>query len=277
VKPIKLALWLLLAALTGVWLLADTFLPSPLSYFSFREVFVQYTGVMAIAVMSVAMLLAVRPVWMERPLHGLDKMYRLHKWLGISALVFAVLHWWWALGTKWMVGWGWLDRPQRRTRGAEVLSDLEHWLRSQRGLAEVLGEWTFYAAAVLLILALIKWVPYRWFKQTHKWLAVAYLLLVYHSVVLLEFDYWSQAIAWVVTILMAAGSVSALLVLLGRVGRRRQVKGVIRSLCRYPGVHVIEGCIELEKGWPGHRPGQFAFPARYGWAPVLALPPLSPR
>ena len=258
-KPIKLALWLFLIALTGVWLLADTFLPRPLSYFSFREVFVQYSGVIAIAVMSVAMLLAVRPVWMERPLCGLDKMYRLHKWLGISALVFAVLHWWWALGTKWMVGWGWLDRPQRRNRGAEVLSDLEHWLRSQRGVAEWLGEWTFYVAAVLLILALIKWFPYRWFKQTHKWLAVAYLLLVYHSAVLLKFDYWAQPIGWVVTVLMVVGSVSALLVLLGQVGRRRQVKGVIRSLRRYPGVHVIEGCIELEDSWPGHCPGQFAF------------------
>jgi predicted ferric reductase len=33
-------------------------------------------------------------------------MYRLHKWLGIAALAAGVLHWWWAKGTKWMVGWG---------------------------------------------------------------------------------------------------------------------------------------------------------------------------
>ena len=43
-----------------MWLLADTLIPDPFSYFSFRSVFVQYTGVIAIGAMSVAMLLALR-------------------------------------------------------------------------------------------------------------------------------------------------------------------------------------------------------------------------
>ena len=63
----------------------------------------QYTGVLGMGVMSVAMLLAVRPAWLEHRLHGLDKMYRLHKWLGISGLVLAVLHWLCAQGPKWLV------------------------------------------------------------------------------------------------------------------------------------------------------------------------------
>jgi predicted ferric reductase len=33
-------------------------------------------------------------------------MYRLHKWLGISALSISVMHGWLVNGTKWMVGWG---------------------------------------------------------------------------------------------------------------------------------------------------------------------------
>ena len=36
---------------------------------------------------------------------------------------------------------------------------LETWLRGQRGLAESLGEWAFYAAAALIALALIKRFP----------------------------------------------------------------------------------------------------------------------
>ncbi len=54
----------------------------------------QYSGVLGIGAMSVAMMLVLRPQWLEPPLDGLDKMYRLHKWLGITALVVGIVHWW---------------------------------------------------------------------------------------------------------------------------------------------------------------------------------------
>ena len=110
-RNIRLAFLFLLLVLSGAWLLADTLAPTPFSWFPFRTVFVQFTGVLAIGMMSVAMVLALRLRWIEQRLRGLDKVYRLHKWLGIGALVVAVLHWWWAQGTKWMVGWGWLEKP----------------------------------------------------------------------------------------------------------------------------------------------------------------------
>ena len=37
------------------------------------------SGFMAIALMSVTMMLATRPAWLETPFNGLDKIYRLHK------------------------------------------------------------------------------------------------------------------------------------------------------------------------------------------------------
>ncbi|HPY39336.1 MAG TPA: ferric reductase-like transmembrane domain-containing protein, partial [Thiolinea sp.] len=116
-RNIKLTLWILLLGLSLLWLFATPPLNSPITYFAFRDVFIQYSGIIAIAAMSVSMILAVRPVFMESFFNGLDKMYRLHKWLGISALVLAVSHWWFATGTKWMVGWGWLARPDRRPGG----------------------------------------------------------------------------------------------------------------------------------------------------------------
>lgn len=258
-KSIKVTFGLILLLLSGLWSLADSLLPDPMSYFAFRSVFVQYSGVIAVGVMSVAMILALRPVWIEPRLNGLDKMYRLHKWLGISALVFSILHWWWALGTKWMVGWGWLERPERGPRRLEELPAIEQWFRDQRGLAESLGEWAFYIAAALMILALIKWFPYHWFKKTHKWLALAYLVLAFHSVILMDFDYWSQPIGWVMAVLILMGSVSAILVLLGRVGHGKQVQGTIQSVASYPGVRAVEGTIRVDGSWPGHSPGQFAF------------------
>ncbi|SHF23487.1 Predicted ferric reductase [Modicisalibacter ilicicola DSM 19980] len=258
-KRIKWVLWLFLAILSGAWLLADTLSPEPFHYFSFREVFVQYTGTLAMATMSLAMLLAARPKWLERPLNGLDKMYRLHKWLGIAGLLFAVTHWWWAQGTKWMVGWGWLDRPVRGAGAEQALPGFEQWLRSQRGLAETLGEWVFYVMAILIVLALVKRFPYHLFKKTHHWLALGYLVLVYHSTVLVKPDYWTEPVGWILAILMLGGSLSAIQVLSGRVGRRLTTQGTIASLIDYPRLGVIEGAVELRDRWAGHAPGQFAF------------------
>lgn len=90
-KNIKLTLGALLAGLSALWLMADTLVPAPFSYFAFRTVFMQYSGVIAIGAMSLAMWLALRPKWLEPHLDGLDKMYRLHKWLGITALAVSVM------------------------------------------------------------------------------------------------------------------------------------------------------------------------------------------
>lgn len=94
-KPTKIALALCLLIPSALWLFADTFFPEPFNYFTFRRSFMQYSGVVLITVMSVAMMLALRPTWLERHLDGLDKMYRLHKWLGITALILGTTHWWW--------------------------------------------------------------------------------------------------------------------------------------------------------------------------------------
>ncbi|ONF43339.1 ferric reductase [Marinobacter lutaoensis] len=253
----------LLILLTALWLLANGTLPQPLTYFSFRAWFIQYSGVLAIGVMSVAMILATRPAWLEARLNGLDKMYRLHKWLGVTGLVMAVGHWWLARGTKWMVGWGWLERPERAPRGEQTLGLVEGWFRSQRGLAETLGEWAFYALAVLLILALSKRFPYHLFAKTHKLLAALYLVLVFHSLVLLTFDDWQQPMGWLLALLLAGGSVSALASLTGRIGRDRQVSGRVQDLAYSPALRVLATEVALDGPWPGHRAGQFAF-VRYG-------------
>lgn len=259
-KNIKLAIWLIPVVLTVLWLMADTLVPEPFNYFSFRAFFVQYTGVIGIGLMSIAILLATRPMWLERHFNGLDKMYRLHKWLGIGGLVVSMLHWWWAQGTKWMVGWDWLAKPDRRPRApGNDLPVLQQWFMDQRSLAETLGEWTFYAATLLIILALIKAFPYHWFKKTHTLLAVTYLILVFHGVVLTSFNYWSQPIGWVSALLMLVGTLSAIIVLTRQIGRNRKVQGTIQTLTTYPKLKVIEGTIQLEQGWQGHTPGQFAF------------------
>lgn len=257
-RRIRMSLWGLLALLTLLWLAAESSVFRWTGYFPFRAAMIQYSGVIAIGCMSVAMVLALRPRWPERWFGGLDKMYRLHKWLGIAALVFAIIHWLFVQGTRWAVGWGWLDRPQRGPRAVPE-DAVERLFRSLRGTAEWVGEWAFYAAVLLIALALIQRFPYRLFFKTHRLLAVAYLVLVFHAVVLVDFADWSAPIGWVTALLLAAGSWAAAVVLLRRVAADRRVPGTISALRYYPGVRALEAVIEVPRGWPGHKAGQFAF------------------
>lgn len=208
------------------------------------------------------MILAVRPQWLMTRLNGLDKGYRLHKWLGISALTTAIIHWWLGTGTKWMVGWGWLARPERRgTRGGgeqQSIETVQQLFGSWRGLAETIGEWTFYVSAILLIMALIKWFPYRWFIKFHKLLAVGYIALAFHTLVLFNFADWSYPMGWFMAIFLLVGTVSAFLVLFKRVGKKRQFSATISSITRYNGLDGYDVVLDVPQ-WAGHKAGQFAF------------------
>ena len=260
-RGIKAVLWLFLLGLSLAWWLTDQTDWSSLdSYFQWRGVLVQYSGVLAIGVMSLAMILSMRPAWLERRLDGLDKLYRLHKWLGIAALATSIAHFLLAKGTKWAVGWGWLVKPQR---GARPPMDEQPWLQAlfgqMRGLAETVGEWAFYLAAVLMILALIRRFPYRRFVQTHRVLALVYLALVFHSVILLKFDAWSGLSGVLLALLMAGGSVGALMSLLQKRASGARVSGTVVEVEELPVVGVLRVDIQLQPGWQGHQAGQFAF------------------
>ena len=246
--PVRLALAFILVGFTALWLAAV--MTAPDTGRSLQPLVTQYTGTMALALMSLAMVLATRPKWLERPLNGLDRMYRLHKWLGITGLGFMLVHWWVSSGKHLRLRRGWAE---------EAPAALQAWLQQQEGIAEAVGEWTFYAIVVLLLLALVRWFPYHLFQKVHRLLAVAYVFIVYHSLVLMPPNYWTQPIGWLVAALIVAGLVSTVIVLSGRIGHSRKVNGTIESLTFYPRLEVLEGTVNLDEGWPGHSPGQFAF------------------
>lgn len=259
-KQIKLFLWAFLLGLTALWWVTDTpVLASLPNFLAWRGVLMQYSGVLAIGVMSVAMILAVRPVLFEPYLGGLDKMYRLHKWLGIAGLILSVSHWLISEAPKWLTSLGWMERVARGPRPPLPDGVMRQFFAGQRGLAEGIGEWAFYAAVALMVLALVKRFPYKHFFKTHRLIAVAYLALVWHSVVLLKFDDWSGLLGPVMAILMAAGSVAAVVVLLGRVATRRQLVGEVVGIRQHEALQVMEIDIAFQGRWAGHEAGQFAF------------------
>lgn len=258
-KTIKSALWGFIFGISVLWLIATTF-PEKWGYFSFRMLANQYSGTIAMGAMSLCMLLAIRPKWLEKPLHGLDKGYRLHKWLGITALVATLTHFWFTHGTKWMVGWGWIERPNRQRPPQQIIEgfSLEQWLGGFRKTAESVGEYAFYIAVVLLVMALVKRIPYHWFKKLHKWLAVTYLAFVFHTVVLFNFSYWTQPVGIVIAVLLLAGTIAAIITLTKKIGAKNKVAGTVQAVNPLPNNDSVELLFDAPN-WQGHQAGQFVF------------------
>lgn len=259
-KSIKYFFWGSLVVLSGLWWFSEpTGLAGLNGFFDWRNVLAQYSGVLGIGVMSLALILAVRPVFLERWFGGLDKMYRLHKWLGIAGLAIAVSHWLIAKGPKWLVALGWLERRGRKPRPVFPEGSLQQIFQEQRGFAEGVGEWAFYLALVLMVLALLKWFPYRRFFQTHRLLAATYLALAFHAVVLVKFDYWRGPLGVPLALLLGAGSVAAVLALARRRVGGARAGGRVAAVEALPTLSVLAVDVQLTDGWPGHAPGQFAF------------------
>ncbi|MNO78282.1 Benzoate 1,2-dioxygenase electron transfer component [compost metagenome] len=242
-------IWIVLltvAATFGLALFLDP--PSTLDIWMLRKQAILFTGVAAFALMSLIMLLAVRPAWLERPLDGLDRMYLAHKWAGILAITLGLLHYLMELAGPLLAKV--VAKPAKGPR-------VETFLDVFRDSAKELGEWSAWLLAAMLVITLWQRFPYHLWRYVHKALAVVYLVLAFHSVVLAPAGYWSQPVGWLVAFCAVLGSLCALWSLAGQIGRRRTHEGVVVAV-EHPGERMLEVTCKLQGDWK-HRAGQFAF------------------
>ena len=239
---IPLACWLgfilpdLLAAETGPW--------------AWRRALILLSGILALWWMSAGMLLATRPAWLENVFGGLDKLYRLHKNFGIGAGVLILLHWQLEWLPKTLAKAGLIARPGGR--GPKPPKD---WLVD---LAKDVGEWAGYILMALVVIALIRRIPYRYFRLVHKVFPLVFLAGAFHGLLLMPKDFWQTPLAWLTLAVAAVGVVPALLSLAGRIGRSRQHAAQIDSIETCPDRVLLVG-LRPTAQWPGHTAGQFVF------------------
>lgn len=258
-KVIQLSLISIIIVITLLWVAVNSnALVNTHEIFTWRALLLQYSGILAMLLMSFGMLLAMRFTWVEDRLNGLDKVYRLHKWLGVAGLVFVITHWLLVNVPKWLVGAGLLVKPARVSKPAETVEFFK-FLNSQRDIAEQIGEYACYVLVALIAIALIKRFPYRYFFMAHRWVALVYLSLIFHAVVLMKYSYWGTALGFVMALLMLLGCYAALTSLFGRIGKSRKAVGEVSSINYLNGVKVNAITIQLRSLWPGHVAGQFAF------------------
>lgn len=222
----------------------------PDSYWSLRHELVLLSGVLLMAAMSSAMLLAMRPKWLEKPLGGLDKIYALHKRLGIASGLLLAAHWLIKLSPPLAMALHWAA-PRMRHGGGHGQGF------SLVGLAKDVGEWTAWAVLAMVLLALLRAVPYRFWRKLHILFAPLYLMGAFHSVILMPGSLWLTPIGMLTAVLLAIGCGAAIWSISGQIGKTRRVNGQITSLARLPGDQLEVVC-QLDPQWPGHQPGQFA-------------------
>jgi len=263
---IKMAMGIWLLGITLAWLAVAPADPGVLPLvdpqgaasggWQLRQHALYLSGLWSIGLMSLTMLLALRLPWLERPLGGMDQVYRLHKWAGVGAAVTAILHWGAKESSGWLKTlWGTAGRPGRDA----VLP----WLADFRGTAKDLGEWAFYLLlAMVAITLLTRLLSYKPWRLLHRAMPLLFLALALHTVALMPLDFWALPLGVLMGGLLALGSVAALWSLAGWVGQSRRHAGRIQAV-RVLGDGGPQAPVEvicaLPASWPGHRPGQFAF------------------
>lgn len=242
------ALAVFTCGIIGIWFMADTLFTSSTGQAAPDDAFTQISGILSTAMMCFAILLAIRPTFLEPVFRGLDKMYRLHKWLGIGALITGVAHWLLKSG-----GGPGHDGAGQAAAASQTL------IESLRGPAHGVAQPAMFVIFAFIAVALITKIPYRIFAKTHYFIAVPFLVLAFHSVVLLKSSYWSQPIGWLTLAFVAIGVLGTLMSILGLIGFGRKANAIVQSSIYYPELRVLEANLKLDEKWQGHMPGQFAF------------------
>lgn len=231
------------------WLVGSTPLAIDVNAWSLRRELILVSGITAFVLMSVIMLLATRPAWLEKPIGGMDQVYRLHKWAGILAIGLAAGHW--LLDLSGGLLRSFFERPPKGR------PDVLAFLGPLRDFSKDLGEWSVYLLLGMLVLTLWKRVPYRFWSRAHRILPIVYLALALHAVVLFPASLWLQPVGVLLAVAVAIGVYGSAVSLFGGIGRSRRMRGRVRQVERRGEVLGVRCAID--GGWREATPGQFAF------------------
>ncbi len=125
--------------------------------------FSQYLGMIALIVMATAHVIATRWPGVEAVFGPLDQSYRLHKWLGIGAMVAILLH-------------DTIDADMRGIGTETLISET----------AETAGEISLYGLLVLVVITLATFIPYDLWKWTHRLIGIFFVLGAGHYLFILK-------------------------------------------------------------------------------------------
>lgn len=133
-----------------IWYLPLAATRDPVALFS------QYLGSSALILMGINQFIATRTPGLETVFGPLDRIYVLHKWLGVIAMVALGLH-------------DIIDAEMNGLRGGPLA-----------GIAEDIGEISLYGLLILVLASVITFIPYHLWKWSHRLIGIFFALGAFH-------------------------------------------------------------------------------------------------
>lgn len=241
----------------GVWLINLWLYPyGQMNVWNMRNELVFLTGILAYSMMGLIMVLALRPKILEPMFDGLDKMYHLHKWAGIWAIIFAIAHY--LIRESKGILLLFFEKGGKKGAGGNIdLPWFFEWLRSFKGDAKDIGEIMVWVLAAVLVITLCRKIPYHIWRYTHKLMGIIFIAIAFHTIVLSPPTFWTQPVGWLFAVITVVGVVASVISLFGWIGKKHQHLGKILNITRHEN-DLIEIDCELKGEWH-HKAGQYAF------------------
>ena len=197
--------------------------------------FALFIGAVSIVLMAWCNLLSTRLGFLEPLFGGLDRMYAWHRWFG--ALSVAAM--WYHIQT--------IDDVEGIRGASESVADAAEELAG-------LGETLLY---ILVLVSVIRWVPYRWWKISHKFMIIPFVFSSWHfhtaTKPYANSDAWGRWFQALMLMGIAAWCYRVLWCDIFRHGLRYEIS----QINRFHGVTTLE--MKPVKKKLKFRPGQFAF------------------
>lgn len=194
----------------------------------------QYMGVVSLILMGITQLLATRIRGIEAIFGSLDRVYVLHKWLAIGALVTAFLH---------------------ESLGAEL--DGIALIRGLGDAAEDIGELSYNGIIFLTLISLMTFIPYKYWKWSHRFIGIFFAFGAAHYF-FIEKPYGTfEPIGLYISAFCVMGIASYIYLLIPRMFGHNTKAYEVTSVIQHPEVAEIN-LTPKGKGIR-HKAGQFTF------------------
>lgn len=229
-----------------------------------RQQFMLLTGITAWVLMTLCMVIAIRPLFLDRWMKGLDKAYAVHKWAGIWALVLSLSHWAGDKSPGWFSALGWINLKAKPEK--PPVEGLINWI----GLGHDLGYIAIYILMALAIVALVHMIPYGLFQKTHKVFVVLYWMLACHSTLMIPAQWWGTPAPYLQVVLSLIGCWCGWLSLTQKYNKKYRYDAIIESIDQND-MGLVNLNLQMgEHATFSHHAGQFVFVdfgARHGAHP----------
>lgn len=250
---------LVILLFTAAWGVSSNFFPEVVGFFEFRFLWVQFSGALTLVLASAGVVLATRSILLDRLFGGMDKIYRIHRWIGIAVLCLGTFHWLLAKGTKWAVSWGWLERPQFGPPPARPIGELEMFFRQIRPDVLTIGEFSYYLILVSIFVAMLPSVSYRIFRRFHLVMPFIYAALIIHGISVFNFPLWLSAAGCMLILSIIAGLLSMVYIFFRHLYKPHEKPAIVTDYSYNSDCQISHLTVELSAPLRNYKAGQFAF------------------